>query len=282
MSGPAPSAPTAPGGIELKSFRAMDAVADVGTYVQALEEFDLLPQLQELKQLARSGTGLAPGQFVLDVGCGFGLETLRLARIVGPGGRVAGIDQSADFVADAKRRAKAAGLEIDFSVGDAAALPYPEACFDSTRAERLLIYLGDPGGVLAEMARVTRPGGRIAVIEPDFGSVTVGLPNRPLVRRVMAHEADKAVVHSWLPAQLPKLLRSAGYGEPAIATRVVLFSQKLGTDYFSQVGRSAAADDAISPDELSEWLSGIDVAAEAGSLFGSIDYFLFVAALPAV
>jgi SAM-dependent methyltransferase len=265
-------------GIELKSFRAVDAVSDVGTYVEALEEFDLLPQLQELKQLARARTGVAPGQFVLDVGCGFGLETLRLARLVAPGGRVCGIDKSADFIAEAERRTKAAGLAIDFAVGDAAALPWPDRSFDSARAERLLIYLSDPERVLAEMTRVTRPGGRIAIIEPDFGSVTVGLPNRPLVRRVMAHEADKAVLQSWLPARLPAMFRAAGFGTPEVATRVVLFSQKLGADYFSQVGRSAAADGAISADELTEWLTGIAGAGDA--LFGSIDYFLFTATLP--
>ena len=61
------------------------------------------PELQELKALARERGGFAPGKSLLDVGCGFGLETLRLARLAGAGGAVAGIDKSADFVADAAR-----------------------------------------------------------------------------------------------------------------------------------------------------------------------------------
>ena len=117
---------------------------------------------------------------MLDVGCGFGLETLRLAALARPG-RVVGIDKSADFIAEAKARAAAASLAIDFDVGDADALPYPDASFDCVRAERLLIYLTDPAKAVAEMKRVAKPGGRIALIEPDFGTTT-HQPARPPAR----------------------------------------------------------------------------------------------------
>ena len=79
-------------------------------YVAALEAFDGIPGLQELKTLGRERGGVAPGRSLLDVGCGFGLETLRLAAAAGPGATVAGIDKSADFIADAAARAAAAGL----------------------------------------------------------------------------------------------------------------------------------------------------------------------------
>ena len=66
----------------------------------------------------------------------------------------------------------------------------------------MLIYLKDPRRAIAEMKRVTRPGGSLAFIEPDFGTTTINLPDRALVRRVMAHEADTAVVLSRLPGRL--------------------------------------------------------------------------------
>jgi SAM-dependent methyltransferase len=163
--------------ISLSQFKAMDRAANVPAYVAALEAFDAIPELQELKVLGRDRGGVMAGRSVLDVGCGFGLETLRLAALAGPG-KVAGIDKSADFIAEATARATAAGLAIDFEVGDAEALPYPDASFDCVRAERLLIYLTDPAKAVAEMKRVARPGGRIALIEPDFGTTTINLPNR--------------------------------------------------------------------------------------------------------
>jgi SAM-dependent methyltransferase len=98
---------------------------------------------------------------VLDVGCGFGLETLRLAPLVQPGGAVSGIDLSAEFIAEAVRRAEAQGLHVDLATGDAQHLPFPDDAFDVTRIERVLIYLDEPDRVLAEMVRVTRPGGTV-------------------------------------------------------------------------------------------------------------------------
>lgn len=262
--------------LSLKQFTAVDRAADVGNYVAVLEAFDAIPQLQELKVLARRRGGIAPGKSVLDVGCGFGLETLRLAPLVAPG-EVAGIDKSADFIAEATRRAAAAGLRIDFRVGDADALPYGDASFDCVRAERLLIYLQTPEKAVAEMKRVAKPGGGIALIEPDFGTTTINLPDRPMVRRALAHEADTAVVQSWLPGPLLTMLRDLGFTNIEVATRVVIFPQDLGAEYFSDVGRHAQAAGAITAAELTAWLTGIGGLHQRQSLFGTVGYFLFTA-----
>src|SRR5688572_7676049 len=147
--------------LSLKQFVDMDRSGHVASYVAALEAFDGIAQLQELKVLARDRGGVGRGRSILDVGCGFGLETLCLAALAGPGA-VAGLDKSADFIADAARRAAAAGLGIDFRVGDATALPWPAASFDCVRAERLLIYLDRWEAAVREMRRVARPGGGLA------------------------------------------------------------------------------------------------------------------------
>ena len=188
---------------------------------------------------------------------------------------MAGIDKSADFIADAERRAAAAGLSIDFRVGDAEALPYPDRSFDCVRAERLLIYLETPEKAVAEMKRVARPGGRIALIEPDFSTTTINLPDRPMVRRTLAHEADTAVVQSWFPGPLLGMLRDLGFANIQVATRVVIFPQDLGAEYFSAVGRHAAVADAITGAELASWLAGIADLRRSNSLFGTVGYFLF-------
>jgi SAM-dependent methyltransferase len=262
--------------ISLSQFKAMDRAANVPAYVAALEAFDAIPELQELKLLGRERGGVAPGRSVLDVGCGFGLETLRLAALAGPG-KVAGIDKSADFIAEAKARAVAAGLAVAFEVGDAEALPYADASFDCVRAERLLIYLTDPLKAVAEMKRVAKPGGRLALIEPDFGTTTINLPDRPMVRRALAHEAETAVSQSWLPGPLLGMLRGLGLRSIEIATRVVIFPQGLAAEYFTDVGRHAAAAGAITADELTGWLSGIAGLAAHQALFGTVGYFLFTA-----
>lgn len=262
--------------ISLKQFTAVDRASNVRAYVAALEAFDAIPELQELKLLGHQRGGIAPGKSVLDVGCGFGLETLRLADLAKPG-RIVGLDKSADFIVEAKARAAAAKLAIEFDVGDAETLPYPDGSFDCVRAERLLIYLTDPAKAVAEMKRVARPGAGIALIEPDFGTTTINLPNRPMVRRALAHEADTAVVQSWLPGPLLGMLRDLALADIEVATRVVIFPQDLAAEYFSDVGRHAASAGAITSDELGEWLDGIAGLKQDRALFGTVGYFLFTA-----
>jgi len=263
--------------ISLKKFTAMDEAANVASYVRALEAFDGIAQLQELKAIARERGGVAPGRSVLDVGCGFALESLRLAAMVSPEGTIAGIDKSADFIAQAQERAAAKGLQIDFRVGDAENLPYTDASFDFVRTERLLIYLDDPAQAVREMKRVAKPGGRIAIIEPDFSTTTINLADRPMVRRALAHEVDTAVVMSWLPGPLNAILADLGLTDIRIDTRVLIFPQDLAAIYFSGIGEHAAAAGAIETNELEAWRDGIAELKASGRLFGTIGYFLFTA-----
>jgi hypothetical protein len=98
------------------------------------------------------------------------------------------------------------------------------------RAERLLIYLKDPAQAVCEMRRVAKPGGRLAIIEPDFSTTTINLPDRSVVPRALAHEADTAVAVSWLPGPLLGILTDLA--DIRIDTRVVIFPQELGRNAF--------------------------------------------------
>jgi SAM-dependent methyltransferase len=265
-------------GLSLHAFTDLDDDApEIGPFVTALEAFDRLPLLGELKKLAIQRTRTGPGTTVLDVGCGFGLESLRLARAVTPGGSVTGVDASARFVAEAQRRAAAEGLTVTFVEGDAADLPFPDDAFDVTRAERVLVYLPDPDAALAEMVRVTRPGGRIAVITPDFDTNTIGVGDRATTRAILAHEADTAVVHGWLPRRLGPALRAVGAHDVEVASRMVVFSPDLAASYFATVGRSAAAAGAVSKEDAQVWVAEIAQRHREGTLFAAIGYYLFTA-----
>jgi SAM-dependent methyltransferase len=270
-----PSAPE----ISLHDFTDIDHAVEP-TYVAALEAFDRLPLLRELKALAIERTRTGPGCRVLDVGCGFGLETLRLARLVAPDGAVSGIDLSTDFIAEARRRATAAGLDVDLVPGDAQQLPFPDGAFDVTRAERVLIYLDHPRRALAELARVTRPGGRIAVIEPDFDTNTVNVSDVGLVRAVLAHEADTSVTNPRLVRDLRGELAGLGLTDIEIDSRMVVFSADLAAQYFTGIGEAAATAGVIDVDAGHRWASTIAGLHRDGRLFGAIGYYLFTATVP--
>jgi SAM-dependent methyltransferase len=264
-------------GISLKGFTSTSHGSEFATYIAALESFHQLEQLQELKTLAHERIGIGPGAHVLEVGCGFGLETLRLARLASQDGRVTGCDLSSDFLAEARHRARLAGFDIAFEQARAEALPFPDRSFDIVWSERTLIYVPDVRQAVSEMHRVLRPEGRVALIEPDISTSTINLKDRALLWRVMGHEANANVAHGYLPGQLHSVLVEVGFADIRLATRVVVFEPQLAANYFAQCGRSAAADGAISDSELHDWSAGTQELLSNRRLFATVGYFLFTA-----
>jgi SAM-dependent methyltransferase len=102
---------------------------------------------------------VAPHQRVLDVACGTGVVAVTAARA---GAKVRGLDLAPALVEHARHNASLAGVDIDFTEGDAEALPYPDASFDVVLSQFGHIFAPRPHVVMAEMLRVLRPGGRIA------------------------------------------------------------------------------------------------------------------------
>ncbi|HSD91920.1 MAG TPA: methyltransferase domain-containing protein [Methyloceanibacter sp.] len=268
---------SAPENVQLHAFTNLDHAASIQPYVAALEAFDALPQLQELKVLARKRAQIGDGTAVLDVGCGFGLESLRLAHMVAPGGKVAGIDKSADFIKEAEARAGEAKLTIAFQVADAEALPFADGAFDVARAERVLVYLPEPKRALQEMRRVTRSGGMVTAIEPDFGTNAINLADRTLVRRVLDHECDANIPHGWLVRDLKGLMEDVGFADIAIDTRTVIFTPELAAAYFTETGKTAQTVGVITDREFARWTAAIEDLRQRGRLFCSIGYYLFSA-----
>jgi SAM-dependent methyltransferase len=103
---------------------------------------------------------LDPGETVLDVACGTGNLTLPAART---GAMVTGIDIAPNLVAQAESRATAEGLNITFDVGDAEQLPYANSAFERVVTMFGAMFAARPFRAAAELVRVTRPGGRIAM-----------------------------------------------------------------------------------------------------------------------
>jgi len=103
--------------------------------------------------------GTAPGECVLDVGCGTGHLAVALQRRA-PACRVTGVDLAAPYVEHARRRADAQGIE--FRVGNACALELPDAAFDGVLSLLVLHFVPDTTAAIAEMRRVARPRATVA------------------------------------------------------------------------------------------------------------------------
>ena len=130
---------------------------------------------------------------VLDVGCGIGHWAQTLAGALPSETTVIGVDRDPFWIDKATARATARQIShrFQYRVSDAQALPFPDASFDLVTCQTLLIHVADPGAVIAEMARVTRPGGLVLAAEPNnlatslvLNSVTFGDPVEEIVAGV--------------------------------------------------------------------------------------------------
>jgi SAM-dependent methyltransferase len=170
------------------------------------------------KRLSYERMRLSPGAVVLDVGCGPGSDTLALADLVGDGGFVHGIDHDAEMVAEADRRAAEAGAggRVSHRAGDACALPWDDGTFDAVRSERLFLHLPRPEQATAEMVRVTKPGGRVVLMDTDWGTRSVDTPEVELERRIARVLTETCLTNGYSGRRLWGLMRGAGVRDLAV------------------------------------------------------------------
>lgn len=115
---------------------------------------------------------LAPGEHVVDVGSGAGFDSFIAAGQVGPGGRVVGVDMTAEMLAKARQAAAALGLgQVEFRKGLAEALPVEDGWADVVISNGVINLCADKQAAFAEVHRVLRPGGLL-----QFADIANGRP----------------------------------------------------------------------------------------------------------
>jgi SAM-dependent methyltransferase len=152
----------------------MNKAPDPGGVVQTLDGFEQMQGMAGARDTLLSDLGLGPGQHVLEAGCGPGTALDQLLERVGSGGRVTGIDPTVAFVEEGRRRARERGVaNVEFREGDIREIPFPDGVFDAAFCDKVLIHVGPTERCLQELARVTKPGGRVGAMEWDLCAMSL-------------------------------------------------------------------------------------------------------------
>lgn len=255
------------------------ASADLVAYLRFVND---LPQVRGVKERSRRALGLRSGDRVLDAGTGLGLDAGLMGLEIGPTGLVLGVDASQDMIR-AARAAKDTGLgQVGFALGDAVALPCPDGAFDAVHAERLLQVHREPARVVAELARVLRPGGRLVSVEPDWGTMAID-PGAPDVVRRLVRYCAGAFPDGWTGRKLARRLRAAGLVDIQVEPEVVVLTDLSLALKVMNLGPfidEAAASGAISGEERQVLLADLAEADREGDFFFAMTTIRAVGARP--
>jgi mycothiol synthase len=260
-----------------RSYRDVDAAGDPASLADQLEAVASVSFVAAEKRRSLELLGLEPGNSVLDVGSGTGSELAALAQIVGPGGRVVGLERSEALIA-AARAAGRDGGSIQLVAGDARALPFGDCEFDACRADRTLQHLDGPDAGVSEMVRVVRPGGRVVATESRWGLAAPSL-DQGLTDQILGLLASETERTGWLGHRLEEMFEHAGLTDVSAVRADYTADQRDELLRFTHLPGSladAVRAGALADETAAAWLAQLDELAARGEALALV-LFLHVA-----
>ena len=248
-------------------------------YVDFLDERTTIPGELVAKRIITQLLDLRDGLAVLDVGSGTGVDTIEVAKAVGPAGRVVGLDKSAKMVAEARDRVAGLDLPVQFAVGDAHSLEFPDASFDRVRTERMLIHLTDPQLAVRELVRVTKAGGLVVVSDIDGGTLFFNSMNTSL-GDTLARRLTDGLAQGWMGRRQQRYLIEGGLEDVRVVPNVILNTVAFMRIVCDGVLRMMIADGTTTADAVDAFWTELERGEREGWLCSGIVCFTVVGRKP--
>jgi ubiquinone/menaquinone biosynthesis C-methylase UbiE len=233
-----------------------------------------LPGLRRLRDWAHAALDLRPGETAVDIGSGTGSEVFSFADAVGASGEAIGVEPDPSLLASAQRRGGELGSSARFLTGDAYRLPLPDASVDAVLCERVFQHLTMPDRAAREITRVLRPGGRVVVVDADWGTAIVH-PGDPAVTRAVIDTLVDGTTTPYSGRQLSGWLTTAGMTVVDIGSHAVVQDPSVGAGALvAKLADLAVARLAITPSQRTTLLADL---ADAPHTHVSVTMFAVVA-----
>jgi SAM-dependent methyltransferase len=253
------------------------------SYVHGYESREgrrLEDQASTLVELLHSDTRYAPGDRVLEAGCGVGAQTITLAKN-SPGALITSIDISADSLNQASEKLVSEGLNtVRFQQADIFSLPFPPESFDHVFVCFVLEHLSNPVEALTALRGVVKPGGTITVIEGDHGS-TFFYPESPAAYRAIECQVElqkRSGGNAMVGRELYPLLCRAGFNVVRVSPRMVYvdssrpqlvegFTRRTFTAMIEGVREAAISAGIVDPDSFDAGIRALYRTTEPDGVF---------------
>jgi SAM-dependent methyltransferase len=207
------------------------------------------------RRLVREALRPAPGERIVDIGCGPGFYVSELAHEVGEAGAVVGVDSSGTMLGAARARCRELG-NVELLEADASSLPLAGGSFDAALSVQVLEYVADIQAALAEVRRVLRPGGRLVVWDVDWATVSMQTADEVRMTRVLK-AWDGHLAHPSLPRSISPLLLGSGFEDVRVEGHAFVATtfdpEAYGVNALPLMEDHVAGSPAVGPDLAHAW-----------------------------
>jgi SAM-dependent methyltransferase len=241
-----------------------------------VEEFNASAGAKARRAKILEALDLEAGCRVLDVGSGPGHQAFEMSPVVGPSGRVDGVDPADSAIEIAENRC-AHLVNVNFQNGEASKLPFGDSIFDAAMSSQVFEYLEDTPRALGEIFRVLKSSGRVLIHDTDWGATLWHSSDVERMTRIMS-VWDGHLAEPHLPRTLPRALTAAGFAN-VNADAIVQLEFNYDTSSASAVLMKFVVDyvtsHGISQHEADTWANDLrDLGTRGDYFFSSNEYII--------